>query len=126
MCVSKHVVFLEKDFLLKDNGSKVKLEEVQDAQAYANQLPKPKADIHRNEIATNPFGAQALHRSSRIHTVLERYGFLISKHNGILLIEDNEPTTYKEYLNSSESTKWLIAMKSEMDSMYEKPSMDFG
>ena len=29
--VSKHVVFLEKEFLLRDNGSKVELGEVQDA-----------------------------------------------------------------------------------------------
>ena len=35
-----------------------------------------------------------------------------------MLIEDDEPITYKEYLNSSESNKWLIAMKSKMDSMY--------
>ena len=35
-----------------------------------------------------------------------------------MLIEDDEPTTYEESLNSSESDKWFIAMKSEMDSMY--------
>ena len=36
-----------------------------------------------------------------------------------MLIKDGEATTYEEYLNSSESDKWLIAMKSEMDYMYE-------
>ena len=50
--------------------------------------------------------------SSRIHIVIERYGFLINEQNDILLIEDYEPTTYEEYLNSSEFDKWLIAMKS--------------
>ena len=35
-----------------------------------------------------------------------------------MLIEDDEPTTYEESLNSLEYDKWLIAMKSEMDSMY--------
>ena len=44
--VSKHVFFLEKEFLLKDNGSKYDLEEVQDAQANTNQLLDPKVDIH--------------------------------------------------------------------------------
>ena len=117
--ISKHVVFLEKEFLLKDNGSKVDLEEVQDAQVDANQLPKPEANIHRDEIATNPSGAQALRRLSRIHTVLERYGFLISEQNDVLLIEDDEPTTYEEYLNNTKSNKWLIAMKSKEDFMYE-------
>ena len=115
----KHAVFLEKKFLLKNSGSKVELEEVQDAQADANQLPELEADIHRNEIATNPSRAQVLRRSSRIHIVPERYGFLISKQNDVLLMEDNEPTMYEEHLNISLSDKWLIAMKSEMDSMYE-------
>ena len=35
-----------------------------------------------------------------------------------MLIENDEPTTYEESLNSSESDQWLKAMKSEMDSMY--------
>ena len=38
--VSKHVVFLEKEFLLRDNEKKVELEEVQDAQIDTDQLPK--------------------------------------------------------------------------------------
>ena len=37
--VSKHVAFLDKEFLLReDNGSKGELFEVQSAQAYADQL----------------------------------------------------------------------------------------
>ena len=35
-----------------------------------------------------------------------------------MLTEVNEPTTYDVYLNSSESYKWLEAMKSEMDFVY--------
>ena len=35
-----------------------------------------------------------------------------------MLIEDDKPTTYEESLNSLESNKWFIAMKSKMDSMY--------
>ena len=34
-------------------------------------------------------------------------------------IKDDEPTVYEEYLNSLEYDKWLIAMKSKMDSIYE-------
>ena len=67
--------------------------------------------LRRVEIAANPLEAQALRRSSRIRVVPKRYGFLISKQNVVLLIEDNEPTTYEEYLNSLENDKWLIAMK---------------
>lgn len=35
-----------------------------------------------------------------------------------MLMKDDEPTTYKEVLNSSELVKWLNAMRSEMDSIY--------
>ena len=44
-----------------------------------------------------------------------------------MLIEDDEPTTYEESLNSSESNKWFTTMTLEMDSIHVyKPSMDFG
>ena len=57
-------------------------------------------------------------RTSRIRSVLERYGFLISEQKDVLLIENDESTTYEESLNSSEFVQWLNAKKSEMDSMY--------
>ena len=49
--------------------------------------------------------------------VPKKYEFLISEQWHVLLTEVNEPTTNDESLNSSESEKWLEAMKSEMDSM---------
>ena len=58
-------VFLDKEFLLRDNGSKVELEEVQNAREDANQLPEPEPDIPRDEIAVDPFEAQVFHRSSK-------------------------------------------------------------
>ena len=57
-------------------------------------------------------------RTSRIRSVPERYGFLISEQKDLLLIENDEPTTYEESLNSSKSYQWIKAMKSEMDSIY--------
>ena len=57
-------------------------------------------------------------RTRRIRSVLERYGFLISEQKDVLLIDNDEPTTYEESLNSSESDQWVNAMKLEMDSMY--------
>ena len=56
--------------------------------------------------------------TSRIRSIPKRYGFLISEHKNVLLIENDEPTTFEESLNNSESDQWLIAMKSEMDSMH--------
>ena len=117
--VSKHVVFLEKEFLLReDNGSKVQLSEVQDALTDASHLTEPKVVIHDDELIAESSKTQVFHRTSRIRSILERYGFLISEQKDILLIENHKSTTYEESLNSSESDQWLNAMKSEMDSMY--------
>ncbi|KAG8496917.1 hypothetical protein CXB51_008099 [Gossypium anomalum] len=49
----------------------------------------------------------------------ERYGFLITTHGDILLIDQDKPKTYQEAVVSPDSEKWLDAMRSEMDSMYE-------
>ena len=112
MFISKHVVFLEKEFLLKeDSGSEVELGVVQGAQIDTVQLPEPEADVHSDEKATGPSKTQAVRRSSRIHAVPERYGFLISEKNDVLLMEHDEPTIYEEVLNSSEYDRWIKAMK---------------
>ena len=117
--VSKHAIFLEKEFLLReDSGSKVELCEVQDALTDTSHLTELEVVIHDDEFIADSSKTQVSHRTSRIRCVPERYGFLISEQKDVLLIEDDEPTTYEESLNSSESDKWLKAMKSEMDSMY--------
>ena len=36
-----------------------------------------------------------------------------------MIIHDDEPTSYQEAMASSDSEKWLEAMKSEMQSMYD-------
>ena len=73
MFVSKHAIFLEKEFILRYYGSKVELEEVKDAQIDINQMLEPEAEIHRDEITIGLSEAQALSRSSRLHTILERW-----------------------------------------------------
>ena len=117
--VSKHVVFLEKEFLLReDSGSKVELSEVHDALTDVSHLTKPEVVIHDDELIVDSSKTQMFHRTSRIHYVLERYGFLISEQKDLLLIENDEPTTYEESMISSKFDQWLKAMKSKMDSMY--------
>ena len=99
--VSKHVVFLEKEFLLReDSRSKVELSEVQDDLTDASHLTKPKAIICDDELTTDSSKTQGLRRTSRIRSVPKRYGFLISEQKDVLLIEHDEATTYKESLNS--------------------------
>ena len=116
--ISKHVVFIEKEILLEDSGSKVELREVQNTQTDATHLIGPQAVIHSHKETVDPFEAQVLRKTGRTRTVQERYGFLINEQRDVLLIGDDEPTTYEESLNSSKSDKWLVAMKLEMDSMY--------
>ena len=116
--VSKDVVFMEKKFLLEDSGIKVELREVQNAQTDVDHLTGYEVVIHIDEGTIDLFEAQAFYRTTRTHTIIERYGFLIGEQKNILLIEDDKPTTYEESLNSSEFDKWLIATKSKMDSIY--------
>ena len=47
-----------------------------------------------------------------------RYGFIIENNNEASIIQDDDPVTYSEAVESNDSDKWLNTMKSEMDSMY--------
>ena len=62
-------------------------------------------------------------RSTRVHSAPEWYSNPILE---VMLLDHDEPTNYEEVMMSPDSAKWLEAMKSEMGSMYEKQSMDFG
>ena len=85
--VSKHDVFLEKEFLLReDSRRKVELGEVQDALIGTSHLTEPEAIVHDDELTTGSSNAQALRRTNRIRTVSKRYGFLINELNDVFLI----------------------------------------
>ena len=45
--------------------------------------------------------------------------FLITDDNNVLIVDQNEPISYQEAINSPNSEKWLEAMKSKMQSMYD-------
>ena len=62
-------------------------------------------------------------RSPRVRFTPEWYGNPVLK---VMLLDHDEPTNYEEAMVSPDSAKWLEAMKSEMGSMYENKSMDFG
>lgn len=120
--VSRHAVFLEKEFLLQENsGSVVELDEVQDTPIDIEEIPGqiPQPTTHSDEPSVEPFVTPHPRRSGRTRNIPERYGFLISESNDVSLIDDEEPIDYEDVLKSSERDKWLDAMKSEMDSMYE-------
>ncbi|KAK8676078.1 hypothetical protein V6N13_034132 [Hibiscus sabdariffa] len=58
-------------------------------------------------------------RSTRERHEPERYGFLVTTHGDVILVDQDEPKTYQEAVSSLDSKKWLEAMRSEMDSMSE-------
>ncbi|PKI67475.1 hypothetical protein CRG98_012059 [Punica granatum] len=57
-------------------------------------------------------------RPGRIHHEPERYGFLMTQDNDILLVDNDEPTTYAEAVIGLDFEKWLEAMRFEMESIY--------
>ena len=63
--------------------------------------------------------AQVPRRSGRIRHEPERYGFLITDDQSIVLVDQDEPTTYREAIEDPNSAKWLGAMEAEMQSMYD-------
>ena len=115
--VAWNVVFLEREFISKGtSGSKVQLEEVREPQDNI-ELP---VDTHSQQtIVDTPPIAQNLRRYDRIRHEPERYGFLVTDNHDVLLVDQNEPTTYQEAMLDPDSKKWLEAMKSEIQSMYD-------
>ena len=55
-------------------------------------------------------------RVTRIRTTSEWYGNPVLK---VMLLDNNEPTSYGEAMVGPDSDKWLEAIKSERGSMYE-------
>ena len=71
------------------------------------------------EVVETESIAQGLRRSGRICHELERYGFLITDNPSIVLMDQDEPTSYREAIESPNSAKWLGAMEAKMQSMYD-------
>ena len=55
-------------------------------------------------------------RSTRMRTASEWYSNPVLK---VMLLDNNEPTSYGEAMVGPDSDKWLEAIKSERGSMYE-------
>ena len=116
--VARSVVFLEREFISKRvSGSKTSLEKVQEPQV----TTEPSMEILQvsQPVVVSTFSAQGPRRSSRIHHEPKRYGFLVIDDKTIKLVDQDEPITYHEAMISPDSEKWLQAMKSKMQSMYD-------
>ena len=62
-----------------------------------------------DQVTTEP------RRTTRMCTASEWYGDPVLK---VMLLDNNEPTSYGEAMVGPNSNKWLEAMKSEIGSMY--------
>ena len=116
--VAQNGTFLEKEFIShRFSGSTVQLEETQAPQEsiepLIEPLPVPQTVVETERVTQVP------RRSDRTRHQPERYGFLMTDSRELLLIDQDEPTTYQEAVLGPDSEKWLCAMKFEMQSMYD-------
>ncbi|KAK8652067.1 hypothetical protein V6N13_061091 [Hibiscus sabdariffa] len=117
MFVARTGVFLEKDFLsYNENGRNIELKEVQQQQVHEPEVEETPQVVEGN---STDLETQPLRRSTRERHEPERYGFLVTTHGDVILVDQEEPKTYQEAVSSPDSEKWLEAMRSEMDSMSE-------
>ncbi|KAL0405227.1 UNVERIFIED_CONTAM: hypothetical protein Slati_3836600 [Sesamum latifolium] len=104
---------------------------------WKRNCPKYLTDLKNGSVASTSVGAQEvvstsveqttdvvkpIRRTSRKSNPPKQNpleGYLVKDGYDIFLLDMDEPTTYKAAMASTDSEKWLIAMKSEMKSMYE-------
>ena len=116
--VSRDAIFLEKELLQEGGkGRKIALEE--DSSNEANQVYQ--MDVDQESNPTENILTPTLRRLSRVFLPLERYSLLHDMQKLYIYEEinhDDDPTIYEEALSDKDSSKWLEAIKAEMDSMY--------
>src|SRR5680860_788669 len=124
--VAKNGSFLEKEFLSKEvSGRKVELDEVIEpvlempSSAELEDVPEqpspPEEEANDGDHSAPVKAAIEPRRSTRERTAPERYNPVMS----VMLLDNDEPANYEEAMMRPDSDKWLGAMKSEMESMYE-------
>ncbi|KAK8652200.1 hypothetical protein V6N13_061222 [Hibiscus sabdariffa] len=102
--------------LEKGNGRNIELKEVQQQQVHEPEVEETPQVVEGN---STDLETQPLRRSTRERHEPERYGFLVTTHGDVILVDQDESKTYQEAVSSPDSEKWLEAMRSEMDSMSE-------
>ena len=111
--VSRHATFLEREFILEmASSSQIELDEVREPQSRKEKEVEQELIPHDDAVELTTQDTQGDRRSSRIRRPPQRY-------DDVFIINNDEPTTYNEVLLDKDSEKWLQAMHSEMDSMYE-------
>ncbi|KAK8660389.1 hypothetical protein V6N13_051315 [Hibiscus sabdariffa] len=107
-----------KSFSLSNNESGINIELKEVQQKHVNE-PKVEQTSQAVEEISTDLETQPLQRSTREWHEPQRYGFLITTHGDVILLDRDEPKTYQEAVSSPYSEKWLEVMRSETDSMLE-------
>ncbi|WVZ90252.1 hypothetical protein U9M48_036568 [Paspalum notatum var. saurae] len=107
--VARNGVFLEKEFLLKDE---TKVRETLENGSNPTDFQQDELSVEHS-VAT----PLAPRRSQRAHRAPDRYMFLTMGQHDVLLLDNDEPKTYKEAVMGPDFEKWLEAMRSELKSM---------
>jgi hypothetical protein len=116
--VARNGVFLEKEFLSKGfSGSKVQLGEIQETPKTVSSPTEDQRDVQ--DVAQSVVEALAPRRSIRARRATDKLNLLITEERHVLLMENDEPLTYKEAMMGPDSDKWLEGMKSELKSMHD-------
>ena len=80
-------------------------------------VPTPTGEeINDDDQGTSDQVATELRRSTRTRSAPEWYGNPVLE---IMLLDNGEPSNYEEAMAGPDSNKWLEAMQSEIESMYE-------
>ena len=113
--VAKRAIFIEDEYILRrDSGSKVVLEEVPDSNTNATSLDEK--SVPKNlQVRT-----EAPCRTGGVPRQPDRYvGHIVTDDVDTLHLKDNNPLTYNEAVNDSNSKIWREAMDSEIQSMHQ-------
>ena len=116
--VAREAVFLEQEFVSRrQSGRKFELDEVQEPQTETDQILEENVPSNSETIDVS----SVPRRSGRVSRAPERYLGNIDQYSDsvLLLLESDEPKTYKAAVSSPNSKLWIDAMQSEMDSMYD-------
>ncbi|KAI3784117.1 hypothetical protein L1987_43210 [Smallanthus sonchifolius] len=115
--IKRRATFLEKELLARGIGDNhVDMDEIQE--------PQPEPAIQHKTAETESRNVQALtvtqavRRSARDRHEPDRY-IGIHHIDDILIVYQVEPTSYKSAIMDSESKKWLEAIDTEIQSMYD-------
>ena len=122
-CCQERVLFEER-VSLERSGRKVELDEVlpleQESSAAQENVPvvpaSDREEINDDDQGTLDQVVTELRRPTRTRSTSEWYGNPVLE---IMLLDNGEPSNYEEAMAGPDSNKWLEAMQSEIEFMYE-------